>query len=59
MNEASRTENASLAFTLDGLTGLSEAEASERLARDGRNELPTQEARSFLRIALEIGRAHV
>jgi Ca2+-transporting ATPase len=44
--------------TLDlrGLVGLSEAQARERLAAEGPNELPAQKRRSLLQIALEVVR---
>ena len=34
--------------------GLSAAEAAERLARDGYNELPVEETRTFLTIVTEV-----
>ncbi len=44
------------ALDLGGLTGLTEAEAAARLLRDGPNELPAQQGRGVLRIALEVAR---
>lgn len=36
------------------LTGLSDAEATERLKQEGYNELPTSKRRNFLAIAIEV-----
>lgn len=47
---------ASPALDLRGFTGLSEAEARARLAREGMNELPSQRRRNILAIALEVVR---
>lgn len=41
---------------LFGLTGISEVEAEERLRQEGPNELPTQQKRTMLAIALEVAR---
>lgn len=41
---------------LSGMVGLSEPEARARLEHEGANELPTQEKRSVLAIALEVAR---
>ena len=55
-DQTSAPSNATLAFTIDSVTGLSESEAQARLQRGGRNELPAQESRTFLRIALEVAK---
>ncbi len=44
------------AYSIEGVVGLTEAEARARLARDGCNELPSQKRRGALRIALEVAR---
>jgi Ca2+-transporting ATPase len=44
------------ALDLGGLAGLSEADARERLQKEGPNELPTQRTRSLLAIGLEVAR---
>lgn len=41
---------------LSGITGLSEREASERLANEGFNEIPSANKRNFVNIALDIVR---
>jgi Ca2+-transporting ATPase len=41
---------------LDGLSGLSEAAACERLAQEGPNELPSQKPRNIWAIGLEVAR---
>ena len=56
MNQTSVPSHTDLAFTIGGVTGLSESEARARLQQHGRNSLPSQESRSFLRIALEVAR---
>ncbi len=38
------------------MSGLSEQEAGRRLGQDGANELPSQQSRSVLRIAIEVAR---
>ncbi len=40
----------------DGIVGLSEQEARERLTKYGANELPSEESRGVLRIVLEVAR---
>lgn len=47
---------ASPALDLRGFTGLSEAEARARLAREGMNELPSQRRRGLLAVAFEVVR---
>jgi P-type Ca2+ transporter type 2C len=56
MGQTSVPSHTDLAFTIDGVKGLSESEAQARLQQHGRNSLPTQESRTFLRIALEVAR---
>jgi len=56
MDRTSFPSHTDLAFTINGVKGLSESEAQARLQQHGRNSLPTQESRSFLRIALEVAR---
>lgn len=56
MEQKSKPSAIDLAFAIDGVTGLSEPEARARLQRSGRNELPAQESRTFLRIALEVAK---
>ena len=43
-------------FSTDAIVGLTEREAHERQLRDGANELPSQQGRGVLRIALEVAR---
>jgi P-type Ca2+ transporter type 2C len=43
-------------FAIDGLSGLSEEAASERLGRDGFNELPSPAQRGAARIAIEVAK---
>jgi Ca2+-transporting ATPase len=45
-----------LGFDTAGVAGLSERDASERLREDGPNELPSQQPRSLLHIALEVAK---
>ncbi len=45
-----------LTFSINGIRGLSRAEAGDRLGRDGFNELPSQKRRGVWRIALEVAR---
>jgi len=43
-------------FSLDSFTGLSEAEASRRIAEEGYNELPTGARRTIFTIAFDVVR---
>ncbi|MCX7059110.1 MAG: cation-transporting P-type ATPase, partial [Proteobacteria bacterium] len=43
-----------LRFSVDGVVGLGQAEAQQRLQGEGPNELPSQRGRGVLRIALDI-----
>ena len=43
-----------LRFSVDGVVGLGQAEAHQRLQGEGPNELPAQRGRGVLRIALDI-----
>ncbi len=43
-------------FDIKSITGLSEQEAAERLAREGHNELPSTKQRSIFAIALDVVR---
>jgi Ca2+-transporting ATPase len=45
-----------LRFETDGVTGLTEGEASERLRRDGPNELQSQKPRRLVHIAMDVAR---
>jgi Ca2+-transporting ATPase len=54
MNDAARAPSRSL--DLDGFSGLPEAEAALRLAREGPNELPTGKRRGLGAIALEVAK---
>jgi Ca2+-transporting ATPase len=56
MNKISPATNGTLAFTIDGVPGLSESEAQARLRQHGRNSLPVQESRTFMRIAVEVAK---
>jgi P-type Ca2+ transporter type 2C len=56
MDQSQVPSAAHLAFAIEGVSGLAESEAQTRLQRGGRNELPAQESRTFLRIALEVAK---
>jgi len=56
MSASDPQRSAQLPFSMAGITGLSEHEASERLRLDGYNELPAQQRRGALRIAGEVAR---
>jgi Ca2+-transporting ATPase len=56
MRSTERPINTSLAYATDAAAGLTEREAAERLARDGPNELASQQTRSVARIALEVAK---
>ncbi len=55
-NPPSLPEPESAVFSLAGLRGLSEVEATQRLARDGANELPSQRPRGLFAVAREVVR---
>jgi Ca2+-transporting ATPase len=56
MNAADIPAMPRLRFSLEGMRGLGDREARDRLTRDGFNELPSRRRRSVWRIALEVAR---
>jgi len=56
VNGVSAPVAADLAFTTEGVMGLTQAQAQERLRQFGPNALPAQQSRGFVRIGLEVVR---
>jgi len=59
MREVDRVDapaETALGFTVEGVIGLTQVQAQERLRQFGPNALPAQQSRSFWRIGLEVAR---